>query len=147
MTEARVRTVMQKFAANLRAFVAARLVSADRAQEWADDLTYLQIEEALDFFELQIGGRAFGLRYTVRADGSVQQDSPSGGIDVYGLSPGTSVQLYAHLRSGIPQRIYEELKRRGWGFNGQRMEAPESEYRSFSSDGYGLTRAKLGTWP
>jgi hypothetical protein len=147
MTEARVRTVMQKVAANLRAFVVARLVPLERAQQWASDLTYLQIEEALDYFELQINGRTFGLRYTVRADGSVQQDSPSGGIDVYGLQPGITVQLYAHLRAGVPQRIYDELRRRGWGFNGQRIEALESEHRSFSSDGYGLARVNLGTWP
>src|SRR5436309_1736276 len=88
MTEARVRAVMQKVAANLRAFVVAGHLDRDRAQKWADDLTYLQIQEALEFFELQIDGRSFGLRYTVRSDGSVQQDSASGGIDVYGLSPG-----------------------------------------------------------
>lgn len=146
-TDARVRAVMQKVAANLSAFVAAGLVERTRAQKWADDLTYLQIEEAIDFFELQINDRSLGLRYTVNSDGSVQQDSASGGLDIYGLPADTTVRLYAHLQTGIPQNVRDELKRRGWSFNGQRMEAEESERRSFSSEGYGITRTKLGTWP
>jgi hypothetical protein len=146
-TEARVRAVMQKVAANLSAFVVAGIVDRARAQEWADDLTYLQVEEAIDFFELQINGRSLGLRYTVSSDGSLQQDSASGGLDIYGLPASTKVSLYAHLRTGIPSHVREELKRRGWGFTGQKMEAEESEHRSFSSGGYGLTRTRLGTWP
>jgi hypothetical protein len=146
-TEARVRVVMQKVAANLRAFVVAGHLDPARAQKWADDLTYLQVEEAVDFFELQLNGRALGLRYTVSSDGSVQQDSASGGLDIYGLPAGTTVTLYAHFRPGMPQRVRDELARRGWGFNGQKMDAGESEHRSFSSDGYGITRTRLGTWP
>jgi hypothetical protein len=146
-TEARVRAVMQKVAANLSAFVVAGIVDRANAQKWADDVTYLQIEDAIDFFELQLNGRTVGLRYTVSSDGSIQQDSASGGLDIYGLPAGTTVRLYAHLRSGIPQRVRDELGRRGWGFNGQKMEAVESEHRSFSNGGYGITRTKLGTWP
>lgn len=147
MTEARVRAVMQKVAANLRAFVAAGYLDTARAQKWTQDLTYLQLQEVLEFFELQINGRSLGLRYYVRSDGSVQQDSTSGGLDVYGLPRGSTIQLYAHLRRDTPQRIYDELRQRGWGFNGQKIEAPESGHRTFSREGYSLIRAKLGTWP
>ena len=147
MTEARVRYVMQSVAANLSAFVVARLVGRDRVINWIADLVYLQTEECLEFFEVQLDGRSYGLRYMVRSDGSVHQNSPSGGLDIYGIPVGTSVRLYAHLRVGTPQHIYEELGRRGWGFNGQKMEAPESEHRSFSKEGYAITRAKIGTWP
>ena len=147
MTEARVRAVMQKVVANLNAFVVAGLVDRARAQKWAEDLTYLQIEDAIDFFELQLNGRSLGLRYAVSSDGTVQQDSASGGLDIYGLPPGTTVKLYANLRSGIPQQVRDELKRRGWAFSGEKMEAEESDRRSFSSGGYGVTRSKLGTWP
>jgi len=147
MTDARVRAVMQKVAANLNAFVVLGLVTAQCAQKWVDDLTYLQVEGQLEFFELQLAGRSFGLRYTISADGSVQQDSASGGIDVYGISAGTPVQLYANLKSPRPQYIQSELERRGWHFNGKRLEAPESEHRTFSSNGYGVVRSKLGPWP
>ena len=77
----------------------------------------------------------------------MQQDSASGGLDIYGLPAGTTVKLYAHLRAGSPQHVWDELKRRGWGFDGQKMEAEESEHRSFLSGGYGVTRTKLGPWP
>lgn len=147
MTEARVRAVMQKVAANLNAFVVAGLVTAERAQKWVDDLTYLQIEGQLDFFELQLAGRTFGLRYTISADGSIHQDSASGGIDVYGLSAGTTVQLFASTKAPRPQYVQAELERRGWHFNGKKLEAPEGEQRTFSNNGYGLVRSKLGTWP
>jgi hypothetical protein len=146
-TEARVRAVMQKVAANLSAFVVAGIVDRARAQKWADDITYLLVEDSIDFFELQLNGRALGLRYTVSSDGSIHQDSASGGLDIYGLPAGTTVKLYAHVRSGISQAVWAELKRRGWGFDGQKMEAEESEPRPFSSEGFGLTRTKLGTWP
>jgi hypothetical protein len=150
MTEARVRIVMYKVSANFTALVVAGHVTSQSARKWAEDLTYLQVAEALLYFELQIrppGGRQFGLRYTVSADGSVQQDSSSGGIDWHGIPVGTSVGLYAHLCDGIPGSVREELGRRGWGFDGKRLDAPESEARAFSASGYGLTRAKLGVWP
>jgi hypothetical protein len=147
MTEARIRTVMHPVAANFSAFVIAGHIDRDRALKWISDLTYLQLKECLEFFELQLNGRSCGLRYTVSSDGSVQQNSPSGGLDLYGLPAGTTVQLYAHLRDGTPQSVYDELALRGWGFNGRKMEAPESEHRAFSSEGYGISRVKLGTWP
>lgn len=147
MTEARVRTVMQNIAANFSALVVAGHVDRERAIGWVSDLIYLQVKQCLEFFELQLNGRSYGLRYTISSDGSIQENSPSGGLDVYGLPAGTTVQLYAHLRDGTPQAIFDELARRGWGFNGRKMEAPESERRAFSSDGYGITRAKLGAWP
>src|SRR5438552_3746552 len=93
MTEARVRAVMEKVAANLRAFVVAGHLDRDRAVAWVSDLTYLQLQGCLEFFELQINGRSLGLRYTVRSDGSAQQDSAAGGLDVYGLPLGTIVHL------------------------------------------------------
>jgi hypothetical protein len=147
MSEARVRTVMQNVAANFWAFVVAGHIDRERAVKWISDLTYLQLKECLAFFELQLDGRSYGLRYKICSDGSVQQNSPSGGLDVYGIPPGTVVQLYAHLREVAPSSVFEELARRGWGFNGLKIEAPEAEHRAFSRDGYGITRAKLGTWP
>lgn len=150
MTEARVRAVMQKVEANLAAFVVAGHVDRARAAKWTGDLIYLQVKQALAFFELQIkspGIDRFGLRYVVSSDGSIQQDSASGGLDLYGLPKGTTVTLFAHLKDNIPSEIREELKRRGWGFDGSKLDAPESEHRAFSNSGYGITRSKIGTWP
>lgn len=150
MTEARVRAVMQKFAANLSNFVVGGYLKKETATKWIEQLSYLQHQEALGFFEIQVqppSGDRFGLRYTVKSDGSLQQDSASGGVDIYGLPSGTNVSLYAHLRAGTSQAVYDWLAARGWGFNGRKLEAASSAQRVFSSDGYGLMRETVGTWP
>lgn len=146
-TEARVRVVMQKVSANLQAFVVRGLLARDRAQRWLDDLTYLQVQGQLEFFELQLDGQKYGLRYAVSADGSVQQDSPSGGLDLYGVATSTSVRLFAKLKEPRPQHVLEELKRRGWRFNGTQLSTSASDQHAFSSGGYGIVRSKLGDWP
>ncbi len=150
MTEARVRAVMNKVSANLAAFLVSGFITGAQIAKWVDDLIYLQLQEALDFFELQAtkpGGTKVGIRYKVNSDGSSQQDSSSGGIDVYGLPAGTTIGLFARLKEPIPTHIREELSKRGWGFNGQQLNAAESEQRMYSSGGYGLTRTKVGLWP
>lgn len=149
-TEARVRYVMQKVMANLYGLVVRGLLTQAGATKWSDDLIYLQLEDALDFFEVQIGevgADQCGLRYRVSNDGTLQQDASSGGLDLYGIPAGTPVRLYAHTYPSMRERVRPELERRGWGFSGKKLEAPESESRAFSSGGYGITRSKLGNWP
>jgi hypothetical protein len=63
------------------------------------------------------------------------------------LAPGTTVQLFASFKGVMSPRVRDELTRRGWGFDGKKLEAPETEQRTFSSNGYGLVRGKVGTWP
>jgi len=150
MTEARVRHVMQKTAANFNAFVVAGLVTKERALGWTEDLSYLQLQEALAWFEIQLTtpGRArFGLRYTVSSDGSLHQDSSSGGIDLYGLPKGTTAALCAQLASNAPAHIRPHLAARGWNFNGTQLEGETADQRAFSRDGYGLVRHAVGVWP
>jgi hypothetical protein len=149
MTEARVRAVMQKVAANFNAFVAAQYVTREQADKWAADLTYLQVEEAIEFFEVQLttpAGVRLGLRYTVSWDGSLQQDSGSGGLSVYGLPAGTRAGLVAHLRSNAKPYIWAELAKRGWGFNGIQLEGSTADQRAFSREGYGIVREAVGVW-
>lgn len=151
MTEARVRHVMMKVSANLNALVARRLLEASRAASWERDLTYLQIEEVLEFFEIQFSrpsGIPYGLRYAVSADGTLVSDQRSGGlVDLYGIPAGTSASLYVHLKKGVSQRIYDTLAARGWGFDGRALNGEHAAHRSFSKDGYGLTRSQVGAWP
>ena len=150
MTEARVRAVMQKVSANFTAFVVKEHISTEIARKWTEDIAHLQLVEALKFFDIKIQaptGNPFGVRYTVSSDGSLQQDSASGGLNLYGLPPGTQVSLYAELHDGTPSSVYDWLRARGWGFNGTRLEGQQSQQRAFSSDGYGLVRQHLGTWP
>ena len=149
-TEARVRYVMGKVIANFNALVVCGLISPERAANWSDDLTYLQLADALAGFEVQFDkGRRepYGLSYRISNDGSVQQDSPSGGLDLYGIPESTPVSLCLDLRPGKYAQVLPYLERRGWKFSGKLMASTASESRSFSSGGYAITRSKLGTWP
>ncbi len=147
ITEARVRAVMQKVRTTFTSLAVIGLITHEQAASWADDLTYLQLERAIEYFEIQLGGRKYGLRFSISDDGTIQQDSKSGGLDFYGLPMGTAANLYAHTRPNTPRRVFDELARRGWGTNGKRLEASTSERRAFSSNGYGIVREKLGEWP
>lgn len=149
MTEARVRAVMRKVAANFCAFVAARHINETRAANWARDLTYMQTEEALDYFEVQVrepSGKEYGLRYTISADGTVVEDSSSGGLDVYGIPRGSKISLYAKPLPGQLEHIRDYLERNGWGFNGSSLDGETGASRSFSTGGYGITRQLVGDW-
>ncbi len=150
MTEARVRVVMQKVRANFNAFVVANFVVAAKADSWAEDLTYLQVAGALKFFEIQIlspGRATFGIRYTMSADGSLQQDSASGGINLYGLPTGTTAGIYVEPSGTLSDTVRAYLTSRGWAFNGTSLDGSPTERRAFSKDGYGLIREHIGTWP
>jgi hypothetical protein len=150
ITEARVRAVMQKVRTTFTSLAMLELITNDQATSWANDLTYLQLERAIEYFEIQLktlSGKRYGLRFTIFDDGSIQQDSKSGGLDFYGAPKGTTASLYAHTHLNTPKRVFDELARRGWGTNGKRLEASTSERRAFSNDGYGIVREKLGEWP
>jgi len=150
MTEARVRAVMQKVRANFNAFVVAGHVAAAKADSWATDLTYLQIVGMLKFFEIQIripGKEGFGIRYTVSADGTLQQDSSSGGVDPWSLPSGTTANICVEPSGPLPDSVRAYLVSRGWGFNGKSLDGSTSERRAFSANGYGLIREHVGTWP
>lgn len=147
ITEARVRAVMQKVRVTFTGLVIAGLITEERAAKWTTVLSYLQLEGVIEYFEIQLGGRQYGLRFTIFDDGSIQQDAKAGGIDFHALPKNTSVGLYTHTRANTPQYVYDELKKWGWGFNGQRLEAPAGDSRGFSKDGYGIVRERLGEWP
>lgn len=149
MTEARVRAVMEKIMANFTAMVVCDLIPHERANRWSEDLTYLQLENALVTFQVQFrppGRPPYGIQYRVSNDGSVQQDSSSGGLDLYGIPKGTPVALCVDLRPERRTIVLPWLTERGWHFNGSLIQGAETESRSFSSGGYGVTRSMVGAW-
>ena len=83
---ARVAYVMDKvqddlYVVSMRGFLAS--ATADR---WREELAAVLNLQALDFFEFQFtkpGGVRCALRYTVRCDGLIVEDRPSGGLDHY----------------------------------------------------------------
>jgi hypothetical protein len=129
---------------------ASRLLDYDRAKEWMKDLLFLLNARVLNYFEIQAyssnGSRLGGYKYALKDDGSLQENSQSGGIDPYDLPSGATVGLFADI--DYSKRNIEEVKqylaRRGWGTNGSPLAGQASYERAYSKDGYGLERYKIG---
>lgn len=150
-TEARARAVMNKVLEDLMGLYGRDLISKEQALKWYFDILYVLSKEAADFFEIQFKSsfvKQNGLRYEISDDGSIYEDSKSGGIDYYSLPDNVKVSLFLSLRTEAAKyfEVYEELLRRGWGTNGKTLEDSWVRDRAYSKDGYGLIRNKVGNW-
>ena len=147
-TESRARVVMQSVLEDIVVLASANMIVPNTALKWMEDLLYLLNERVLDYFELQFncnGGRN-GYKYVLSEDGSLNENSSSGGIDPYQFPQGTTVALVANLdltKTNI-RKVYDELARRGWGTNGVALHGQATYERAYSKDGYGLKRHKVG---
>lgn len=149
-TEARARVVMVSVLEDLIVLAAARLVAHEKAKKWMEDLLYLLKARVLNYFELQVyssnGSRVGGYKYILKDDGSLQENSKSGGIDPYALPLGATVGLFADIdftKSNISE-VNQYLASRGWGTNGTSLIGQASYERAYSKDGYGFQRFKIG---
>jgi hypothetical protein len=148
-TEARARVVMVSVLEDLIVLAASRLVTYETAKKWMDDLLYLLNARVLNYFELQVyssnGSSIGGYKYILKDDGSLQENSKSGGIDPYSLPIGAKVGLFADIdytKNNIIN-VKQCLANRGWGTNGIPLNGQASYERAYSKDGYGLQRFKI----
>ena len=150
-TDARAKHVMDKVFEDFTALVVRGFVSDDKIKKWKEDLLYLMREEVLIYFEIHLtkpNGEMPALRYYVKADSSLSQDSASGALGLYGLPSDTRANLYAHLNGEHPhyQRALDELhNNRGWGF-GNTANGTMEKHHAYSKEGYGVERNKIGNW-
>jgi hypothetical protein len=135
---------------DLNVLAASRLVAHETAKKWMEDLLYLLNARVLNHFELQVysstGSRIGGYKYILKDDGSLHENSKSGGIDPYALPPGATVGLFADIdykKINIGD-VSQYLAKRGWGTNGTRLIGQASYERAYSKDGYGIQRFKIG---
>jgi hypothetical protein len=85
----------------------------------------------------------------VLSDGRVVEDRPSGGFDLYFLPDGTTVGITIRLVKESPRRrqaALDFLKSRGWSFNGVMVDGDGEDDRSYSKEGFGVGRKKVGDW-
>jgi hypothetical protein len=127
------------------------LMSRERLQAWHEDVEYAVLAEVLETFELQFtlpGERRVALRYTVRDDGTVLGGAKAGGIDFYALPEDTRVGLHVVYRAGARNldKVQSYLRGRGWTTGGALIAGAPVSDRSFSKDGFGVARHKVGDW-
>jgi len=150
-TEARARYVMEKVLDDIIGLFSRGLITKERALSWHADLSYIISMKAMDFFEIQLrtpGGSTPGLRYELTDDGQLYEDTDSGGIDFFLLPTGTTAGLFVSLRENSPNAaaVRSQLQANGWGTNGHKLDGTIVRERAYSSDGFGVTRNRVGDW-
>lgn len=147
-TEARVREVMRVVLEDIVGCITQGFLSRERAQRWNADLTYLLTEQAISSFELQFtqpGGARGAFQYEVSDNGSLFENTRSGGQRLHMLPRGTDVSLYVKYREDAEPHVKEEMRRRGWGA-GSSVGGTAVRDRAYSSEGYGVIRSRIGEW-
>jgi hypothetical protein len=135
---------------DISVLAAARMISYEKAKSWMEDLLYLAVAKVLRSFELQYslnGTRIGGYRYTLSEDGSLHENSQSGGIDPYDAPEGSKVSLFADIdwQKSNRDEVRNYLVSRGWGMNGSALGGQAVYERAYSKDGYGLRRYRINS--
>jgi hypothetical protein len=150
-TEARARAVMRHVLGDFMSVASAGLIARETIATWHEELEYAVLHEVVASFQLQFkrsDGARFGLEYTVLADGTVAGSSKAGGVDFHELWAGTPVSLHVTYRHDAPrlEKVLAYLRSRGWTAGGSRIGAVASRDRTYSKDGFGITRGRVGDW-
>jgi hypothetical protein len=149
-SDARASYVLDKIFDDLTGIVVCGLATQAMIEDWKSDLTYILGMRSLDFFEIQFtkpNTERAAFRYNVKDYNSVKSDSDSGNLDLYGLPHGTKARLFAKLKEDSPnyKATMDELNtNRGWGTNGSQTPGNIETHHSYSKDGYGVNRSKIG---
>ena len=142
-TEARVRSVLRQVRVDLMA-ASQHSLCADRLEKWIDDLCYMLQSNALQSFEIRIalGSQVLrAWRYEVTDDGHVLGSGGNGGgIDTYGLPPGTTTTLVINKRQSLSPQVTREIEQRGWTVSVQSLDGTLVRERVYERDGYGVIR-------
>lgn len=147
-TEARAVAVMTSALADFLVLAAARKIGYDIAQKWMVDLLYLAKAGVLKYFELQYyanGTKIGGYKYVVSDNGSLYENTASGGIDPYDTPSNCTVSLFADIdwQQKNSEEVKQYLASQGWGTNGTPLVGHSVYERGYSKDGYGLMRYKI----
>lgn len=150
-SEARARAVMRHVLGDFMAAANAGLIDRTRITGWHEELEFAVVHNVVDSFELQLtmtDGRRAGLIYRVKDDGSILEESKSGGLDFHALPPGTRVNVVLAYRPGAQniEKVRAYFKERGWTTGGTLLEGAASRERAFSKGGFGIERNRVGEW-
>lgn len=115
---------------------------------WKEDLYFIMQHEDLSSFQIQFTHgnptKNLAIHYDIKADGSIQTDSNSGGVNYWNFPKDTIIGLVVEMPK--KQIVLDHLKKRNWGMNGKFVEGNEEKAGAYSKDGYGANRKKIGKW-
>ncbi len=150
-SEARVHAVMHKTLSDFMVLAASGLVSQEAMLSWHEDLTFFLVHKAAEMFQVRFrspSGADRALNYRISDDGSLSEDSESGGIDYFTFERGTRVSLTVKLRTQSPhiEKVRRYMTEHGWGNNGQFLEGQTARDRAYSKENFGFIREQVGVW-
>ena len=122
------------------------MATEEMVSKWRKDILYIMDEEALEYFDIKFSGTQKGFRFKVSSDGTLYENSTSGGIDCFGYPPGTKVSIVVKLDELSPSynKVYNELtQNRGWGTGGISLAGNSHRDRSYSKDNFGVIRERF----
>jgi hypothetical protein len=143
-SESAAKAVMKCVYDDFICFTIFNLASESTVTKWKRDLLYMMDKEALKHFDLKFSaGSPKGFRYTVSSDGSLTENSSSGGINYFAYPAGTTVNIVVALDEASPN--YSEVLReltlnRGWGSGGIFLNGNPQRDRAYSNANYGVIR-------
>ena len=144
-TEARARYVLQKAFDDLVALMTNGFITKDTALEWYRVTKHIADMEALLIFQLKmkVGDQVVkAWQYEVSSDGTLLEDSESGGLAFDDVPSNSKVSICLKLSEDSVKnaKAWEYLRSQGWG-EGQLLKDGMKQDRAFSKDGYGLRRS------
>jgi hypothetical protein len=146
ITETRVRAVLRQINVDMFAAVIRGFASKKTIDKWKDDLFYMLSEDALCYFELRVsldGQIKAAWRYAISSDGSLTTSDKGGGINFYDFPNNSTLSLVIQRRKNLSSQINKEIDRRGWTNSVKNLTSSQTKERSYSKDGYGVTRSRL----
>jgi len=146
ITETRVRAVLRQINVDMFAAVIRGFASKETIEKWKDDLFYMLSKDALCYFELRVslGGQIEAAwRYEISSDGSLTTSDRGGGINFYDFPNNSILSLAIKRQTNLPNQVNEEINCRGWTSSVKTLTSNQTKERSYSKDGYGVTRHRL----
>lgn len=151
-SESRARYVMGKIFDDFHNIAYREFVQFEKdpkeLQGWKEDIYYLMTNEVLNSFQIQFignGTKEWAVEFEIKADGSIQTDNESGGINYREIPDDVNVKIIANWKRD-KSYVEDEMKKRGWGGSGSYIGGDLKEDGAYSKGGFGATKGRRGSW-
>lgn len=116
-------------------------------QKWKEDLFFLMTNGVLNEFQIQFfsNGKEWAVEYTIKADGSIQGDNSSGGVNYWEIPASARVGIVASWSRHKPH-VEDEMKARDWISGASYIDGDLIDDGAYSKNGYGATKGRRGAW-
>lgn len=147
-TESRARTVFSKIYADIVALEMRGFITKADSAEWQEILLYALSKNALTKYQICLtkpDSSKEAFIYVVSDDGSISGNDASGGINFHAYPETTSASILISRKESLnsDQNWLDLLKKHGWVSGGKYLEGTVIKEKSFSKDGFGITRSRV----